>query len=143
MFVNTFNVSIKRSSEEETRFHKSSIKKLVQGVRGIFHFSHIKNKKNRFGNPISSSSFISASKDNSDNNDNKSEIGFEDPYTTYGLLEEPVFFDDDEDDSPTTSSFKRKRSLDSDDTFYSARSNVTVGGFGYRFEPLENTNSEY
>ena len=119
-------------------------------------------KKNRYGSAISSSQSIAvAPTDYGATTDSGFEGGpeHEDPYTAYGLLQDPVFFKDNDpevlyainaeckpscEDGTTTDCKTGRRSMDSGVSFGSVgvlpppRYTVApVPRFGYRFETLE------
>ncbi|KAI5857055.1 hypothetical protein BZA05DRAFT_415758 [Tricharina praecox] len=157
-----------RSSTISTAFHKLAA--LAHKVLRLKPYrnrnrnrkSKSKSKKSRFPSAVASSPAIirfSPIDDDDRITQHHPVDEDEDPYTTYDLLAEPVFYDDDDDndnededksetgirksslDSNSTSkNGLRKSSLDSSSTYYSARSFVSTGCYNYQFESLTREN---
>jgi hypothetical protein len=68
-------------------------------------------------------------KDHDDSDEKVTDIEFEDPYTTYGLLDEPVFFDEEDDEELGITTKATKRG-DGSNMFCPARN------FNFQFERI-------
>jgi len=125
---------------------RCALKKLADLARDLFrnplqrqnrnrHKSTNKNKKEvevpRFGAAIASPAVIGLAfcTDEEEGDDEDEASDFEDVYTTYDLLAEPLF--DDGDGKP------RKRPIDSMRVFHTIHRFVSARGYNYRFEAID------